>query len=253
MAASRLIRQFATNDLRLVRRDSFLIMMAAMALTMGLIFRFLLPWADTYLAETGILPNQSTSLRLADLYPMLVSFIGLFQGAVLVGAIFGFLFLDEKDGDTLKAMLVTPVPLQHYLAYRTGMPMLVAFLVILTMLLLIGHSDIGFWRLAVIAAGASPAAALIVLYYALAADNKVQGFAMAKFVAIAGWVIPGAWFLPEPWQWLAALFPPYLAHKAFWMAEAGASLWWGPLMIGFVWQVAVLAVMARMFRSKMQG
>lgn len=253
MAAIRLMRQFALNDLRLARRDSFLIMMAGMALGIGLIFRYLLPWADIYLAESGLLPNQTTGLHLSDLYPMLVSFIGIFQSAVLVGAIFGFLFLDEKDGNTLTALLVTPVRLTDYLVYRMLMPALITFLVTLVVVPLIGQAQIGWGRLVAVAAGAAPAASLIVLYYALAADNKVQGFAMAKFVAIAGWIIPAAWFLPEPWQWLAALFPPYLAHKAYWMAEAGAAYWWPPLVVGITWQIAVLAVMARMFRAKVQG
>lgn len=249
----RLMRQFARNDLRLGARDGFLIMMAAMAVGLGLIFRFLLPWADVYLAEAALLPNRATSLRLSDLYPMLVSFVGVFQSAVLVGAIFGFLFLDEKDGDTLKALLVTPVRLGEYLAYRTAMPAVIGFVVTLVVVPLIGQAQIGWARLVAVAAGASPAASLIVLFYALTAENKVQGFAMAKFVAIAGWIIPLAWFLPEPWQWLAALFPPYLAHKAYWMAEAGAGYWWVPLLAGLAWQITVVTVMAGRFRGTVRG
>lgn len=251
MATLRLMRQFALNDLRLGARDSFLIMMAGMALAIGVIFRFLLPWADVYLAEAGLLPNEATNLRLSDLYPMLVSFIGIFQSAVLAGAIFGFLFLDEKDGNTLKALLVTPVRLGNYLAYRVAMPAIITFIVTLVIVPLIGQAQIGWTRLVAVAAGAAPAASLIVMFYALTAENKVQGFAMAKFVAIAGWIIPAAWFLPGPWQWLAALFPPYLAHKAYWMAEAGAPLWWLVLLVGLVWQLAALVVMARMFSTRM--
>ncbi|WP_404400421.1 hypothetical protein [Pelagibacterium halotolerans] len=248
-----LMRQFALNDFRLGARDSFLVMMAGMALAIGIVFRFLLPWADIYLAEAGLLPNPATNLRLSDLYPMLVSFIGVFQSAVLVGAIFGFLFLDEKDGDTLRALLVTPVRFSTYLAYRLTMPAIVTFLLTLVIVPLIGQAQIGWPKLVVVAAGASPAASLIVLFYALTAENKVQGFAMAKFVAIAGWIIPVAWFLPDPWQWLAALFPPYLAHKAYWMAEAGAAYWWLPLAAGFVWQIAVLAIMAKRFHTSVRA
>jgi fluoroquinolone transport system permease protein len=110
----RFMHHLALNDLRLGTRDGFLVMMAAMAVGLGLIFRALLPWANIYLAEAGLLPNEATDLRLSDLYPMLVSFIGVFQSAVLAGAIFGFLFLDEKDGDTLKALLITRIRLGDY-------------------------------------------------------------------------------------------------------------------------------------------
>ena len=239
------IERFAANDMRLIRRDSFMLTMAMAVFVIGLAARFLLPWADTYLADTGVLPSSSSSIRLSELYPMMVSFLGLFQTAVLVGAIFGFLFLDEKDGNTLKAFQVSPIAMHRYLTYRAAMPALLCFAVMLVTLQLMGNWHMALWKMWIIAFAAAPAGALMVLYFALCAQNKIQGFAMGKFVALAGWLIPVAWFVPGPWQWLFSVFPPFLVHKAFWMAEEGESSWWVFAGLGFVLQTLIAALLIR--------
>ena len=56
--------------------------------------------------ETGIMPGDTLKMSLSDVYPMLVAYMALYTGAMLVGTDFGFVLLDEKDQNTLKAMLV---------------------------------------------------------------------------------------------------------------------------------------------------
>ena len=68
-------------------------------------------------------------------------------------------------------------------------------------------------------------APLVALYLATFPDNKVEAFAHMKLVSVAGAVPLGAYFLPLPWQYLACLFPPFWAAKAWWVAEAGGSSW----------------------------
>lgn len=57
----------------------------------------------------GVLPSETLTSTLADFYPMIVAFMVIFTGALLAGTIFGFMLLDEKEDNTIKAMLVTPV------------------------------------------------------------------------------------------------------------------------------------------------
>ena len=83
----------AKNDFRLVRRDLILIMLLVFVVYLGVVLRFLLPWANGYLATHGFLPNASVMFPLSHYYPVILSFLVLYTGAVLGGAIFGFLIL----------------------------------------------------------------------------------------------------------------------------------------------------------------
>ena len=243
-----LMRKLGRTDLKLIGRDRFLLLMFGFVLYIAVVLRFGLPWLNAYFAEQAILPSETLALHLADLYPMLVTFFALFNGALIAGTIVGFMLIDEKDHNTLKAMLVTPVPLRHYVMYRVGIPTLLSFFVVLGMVLLINQALIPLGSLLLIAAGASLTAPIIALFYAIFAANKVQGFAMAKFVGIFGWTILIGWFVAEPWQWLFGLFPPFLISKAYWMAFAGESGWWGTLLAGVVLQVGLIAVQVQQFK-----
>ena len=83
----------------------------------------------------------------------------------------------------------------------------------------------------------------------MAAENKVQGFAIAKFVGLAGWIILLGWFVAEPWQWLLGLFPPFLVSKAYWMVIAGDSLWPLALVLGIMLQIGLLYILIRRFNK----
>jgi fluoroquinolone transport system permease protein len=80
---------------------------------------------------------------------------------------------------------------------------------------------------ALIAVGlaAAPAAPMFALLVAAVSNNKVQAFAYLKLFGAGPMITVGAYFLPEPWQWFSAIYPPYCASKAYWVAEAGGSTW----------------------------
>lgn len=244
-----LVRIFGRNDVKLISRDHFLVFMFCFVVFIALFLRLGLPWLNTHLADSGVLPNETITSSLADFYPMLVAFFVLFQGALLAGAIFGFSLLDEKDDDTIKAMLVTPVSFNTYVTYRIAVPTLIAFLIVVIEMLVINLSLVPFWQLLLIAAGASLTGPITALFYAVAAENKVQGFAIAKFVGLAGWVILLGWFVAEPWQWLFGVFPPFLVSKAYWMALAGNGWWPLALILGIILQAGMLALLVKAFNK----
>ena len=247
MQMTQLVPKLGRNDIRLIGRDSFLVFMFLFALAIALILRVGLPALNTYFAGHGVLPNATISTSLSDLYPMLVAFFALFDGALLVGAVFGFVLLDEKDDNTIKAMLVTPVPLRLYVIYRVALPAFLAAFVIITMLLLINQALLPVWQLCLLAAGASLTASITALAFATFAENKVQGFALSKFGGIAGWAILIGWFIAEPWQWLIGLFPPFWVSKAYWMALDGRELWWAALAAGVVLQMGLVWLLVQRF------
>lgn len=249
MPLAQLLLIFGRNDAKLIWRDRFLLFMFGFIFYIALALRFGLPWLDSYLAINGLLPNEGWPMRFADFYPLLISYMAVFQGPLIAGTIFGFALLDEKDDDTIKAMLVTPVPFSRYLMYRIGVPIILAFFSVIIMVLLIGQALIPFWQLILISIGASLTAPIATLFYGIFSENKVQGFAMAKFVGIAGWAILLGWFVDEPLQWLFGLFPPFWITKAYWMAYYGNNLWWLALTVGLITQAGLIYLLVQRFNQ----
>lgn len=246
---SQLARKLGHTDLKLFGRDRLPLFMLGFAVYIAVALRYLLPWANDYLANNGILPNPLISQSLADFYPVLVAYMALYTGALLIGTVVGFVMLDEKDHHTLTAMLATPVPLKDYLLYRAGLPAAMAFVVVLAMVYTIGQSLLPFWQLLLISAGAALLAPIVTLFYAVTAANKVQGFAYGKFTGISGWIVMFAWFVPEPLQWLFGLFPPYWIIKAYWLALEGSAWWLAALALGIVLQLALTLWLMRKFEQ----
>lgn len=240
MQTRHLVRHLGRLDRKLAGRDRFVLLMFGLAVYITLVLRFGLPWLDGYLRAEGILPNETFAFALADLYPMIAAFFALFQGALIAGTIVGFMLLDEKEAGTLQVMLTTPVPFATYLGYRVAVPTLLAWVMVLVMAYGLGQALLPLGPMLVLASGAALTAPIIALFYAIFAENKVQGFAMSKFVGLFGWTILGGWFVAEPWQWLLGLFPPFLISKAFWMAHAGADGWWLAWALGVGLQLALV-------------
>ena len=124
MQLAQLIHTLGRNDVKLIGRDRFILFMIVFVFYIAVALRFGLPWANGYLAETGVLPSASVPLSLAAYYPLIVAYLVIFTGAMLAGSVFGFVLIDEKEDNTIKAMLVTPVPLSRYVLYRVSMPAL---------------------------------------------------------------------------------------------------------------------------------
>ncbi len=244
-----IVARLARNDARLILRDRMLVTLLAMVIAIGLGARFALPAIDATLAANAVLPSESAPFRFADTFPMFVTFIALWQGALMPGTVFGFLLLDEKEDDTLTATRVCPVRLELYLAYRVALPAALGFAFALVLVPLMGLHPLPLWQHVAVALGASLVAPLTTLSLAAFAENKVQGLALTKFGGVAGLTILVGWFVPEPLQWLLGLFPPFLICKAYWMALEGRHLWWLALAVGTTAELGLLALLVRRFRA----
>ncbi len=250
MSTATWVKTFAKNDVRLVLRDRMVLMLLGMALAIGVAARFVLPLIDASLAANGVLPNERTDLRFSDTYEMFVAFVGLWQAALMPGTAFGFILIEEKEDDTLTALRVCPAPFSTFLAYRIAIPAALGFVLALILVPLIGHAEIAWAKLLPIAAASALAAPLTTLLLGAFANDKVQGLAFTKFGGVAGLTILAGWFVPEPWQWLLGAFPPFLACKAFWMARAGADLWWLVALVAFVGHAGLIAFALRRLRFR---
>lgn len=249
MASLTWVRRLARNDARLILRDRMLLMLLTMVVLIGVAARYAFPAIDAALARNGVLPSATTDLRFADLYPLFVVFIGLWQGALMPGTCFGFLLLDEKEDGTLTALRVTPLPIERYVAYRVTLPALLAFAFALALPPLMGQATLPLAPHLTLAAATALTAPLVTLMLAIWADNKVQGLAYTKIAGVLGLTILAGYFVPAPWRWLLGVFPPFLICQSYWMALAADSLWWLPALIATFAQLAALTVLIRRFRS----
>jgi len=76
--------------------------------------------------------------------------------------------------------------------------------------------------IALLAGSAAPPQAL---FLAAISKNKVEAMAFTKVISGLAPIALIAYFLAEPWQWLAGVYPPYWAAKAYWTAVAGDASW----------------------------
>lgn len=249
MQMTQLIQELGRNDVKLIRRDRFLMFMFMFVLYVAVALRFGLPWLNDYLLEKNVLNETTFITSLTEIYPMLVAYMAIFLGGTLVGTIFGFMLLDEKDDNTITAMLITPVTMNQYLLYRVGMPAILAYVVIVFQVLFINQAMIPLWQLLLIATGGALTAPITSLFFATFAENKVQGFALSKFTGVAGWTIMIGWFVAVPMQLLIGIFPPFWISKAYWMILEGNDLWWMALIIGIITQIGLIVLLMRRFTT----
>ncbi len=157
-----------TDGIRL-RRDRFLIGMALYIVGISIVMRWALPWIGREVAARF-------DFDLSPYYPLLISHFVVQLTALLGGMLGGLLLLEGRENQTVKALLVSPVPLPVYLG------VLGTVLVVATILLtLVEGGIIGLglppWPALVGAAVAgAPAAPGLALFVAAVADNKTEAF-----------------------------------------------------------------------------
>ena len=228
-----------TDGLRLVR-DRFLMGLVVYILAVSVAMRWAIPWMTTE-------AEARWAFDLTPWYPLLVSHIVVGLAGLLAGFVGGFMLLEGREEGTIRAMTVSPVPLAGYLSVLSLTLILASIALTLVEGALIGVGLPPWPALAAAAIAGAPAAPGLALCIGAFADDKVQAFAYAKLFGAAPLIPTLMYFVAEPWQWLAAVYPPYWATKAYWVAEAGGTSWplWalGGLALSTLW----LAFLGRLF------
>lgn len=237
-----LYRALGPIDLKNMRRDSMLVWLPVLPPLVALLTRWGLPALTSWLLA-------QVAFDLTPYHSLMMSFIMPFP-AGFVGVITGFLLLDERDDRTLTALMVTPLPLTGYLAYRLSAPLLASTLLALITYPVVGLLPLPWLPLLLIALLSGFAAPILALALPSLAANKVAGLALQKMLGSLLFLPVVAYFLPEPWQWLAGIFPTYWPMKVFWLAAGGQSYLLS-LLIGIIINIVYLAVFVRLFNRAM--
>jgi fluoroquinolone transport system permease protein len=238
MSTAAAFRSLAAIDARNVARDSMLRWIVLLTPGFGLLFRFAIPRIADAL-------DRQFGFDLVPYYPLLMSFLPMIA-AGMVGTVVGFLLLDQRDDQTMTALLVTPLSLGDYLRYRLGGLMMLSAVFGAVMVPLAGLSETTPAQIGLTAITAAPLAAIYALFLGAFASNKVQGFALAKAVGVV--MIPCilAYFVTGPWQTAFGLVPHYWALKVFWLFDEGAiGAALAHALVGVAWQAVLLLVLVR--------
>lgn len=228
----------AAIDTHSVMRDSMLRWVCIITPLLGLLLRYGAPPATAAL-------ERRFGLDLVPYYGLIMSFLPI-AVAAMIGTVVGFLLLDERDDQTITALLVTPLSLTHYLGYRLLVQMLVCVVLSGVALALAGLSPMTPLQMLVSSVSAAPLAPIYALFIGSIASNKVQGFALIKALGVV--VVPcvAAYFIAQPWQSAFGLVPHYWPLKVYWLFDRDAP--WQAIVhasSGLIVHMLFLVVLAR--------
>ena len=238
-----IIKSLTMGDFINVRRDSMLAMLSFVPIITALFARLAVPpLLDWLLATYGL-----------DLTPYAHDFLGYFLAVItptMFGAVIGFLLLDERDDDTLTALQVTPLPLNGYLVYRLGLPVLVSLLAAMLVFPLAGIRPPSWPVLVLIALLTALEAPLYALFLAAFSENKVAGLALMKGLSAVTILPIVAVFIPSSWQLVAGIIPTYWPLKMFW-AAANHEPVWVYFLVGLAVHIGCLILLLKRFNQVM--
>ncbi len=236
----RALRVLAPNDVRLIWRDGFLLLVIVALPLACLALRWLVPMVTELVAEWVALERY---------YGLILAYL-LGQQPVVVGYAIGILFIEERDEGTLLALQTTPLPLASFLGYRLVAGMAVSVALTVLGVSLAGLVELSLAELLGAAATASLAVPLVALGYAIYLDNKLQAVASGKLVQAWAGLPALLFFAPAPWPWIGSLAAPlYYPMRLFWSAAEGRAEWWLVLPAALLMGGATLWLLRRFRRA----
>lgn len=181
--------------------DGMMIILLPAPLLIGLLVKCGIPFIN-------ILTIQYFDFSLAQWY-------GVIDGVMfaliplMISMISAFLLLDERDEGTGAYYQITPVQGYAYLLARIGLPMMWALLCNIVIGLLFHISNLDFIAIffaGLIGTGAGIACSMMVIALA---ENRVEGLAISKLMGVSLLGVLAVWFVPSPYQYLAAILPSF--------------------------------------------
>lgn len=199
-------RSLFIADFNNIRRDPMLLMASSAPVIILLLLILGYPALDVLLQNTF-------SISINAYYGFACVFM-LHLIPMLLGMVYGFILLDERDEGMITYFVVTPLGKRGYLTLRMFAPVLFSFVTILVFVGITNFDDSLIWwkhvPLALITAFQAP---IILLFLGGFAANKVEGMAVAKGFGILLMAIPVDYFFSSHWTFFAGISP------LFWTAR----------------------------------
>jgi len=238
------IFRLAINDFKNIIRDRFLVYAAiAMPLMVIIISRILQHW---------IAPALKNTIPLAGNYSM-IFMLCVTMIPLVYGFIVAFLILDERDEHLLTVLRVMPISRNSYLIYRMLFLSIFSFIVMLIFPPLSGLLDntqftyIQYIPIALLFTLLTPFSALFVSTFA---TNKVQAFAIFKIGGTVFLIPLFIFLLTDNLKYIFAPIPNFWAFIALKELLTTGTNDYLHLGIGFVYTIALIAVLFYLFNKK---
>lgn len=205
------------------------------------LMQFLFPFLD------ALVMNQ-WSVDISPYYRQASTFF-LMLIPMMMGMVYGFIMLDERDGGIITAISVTPTGKSGYLKLRMGIPMFLSFIFIILYQLLLGLTvTLGILQVIVISLLISSQSLILLLVLGAFADNKVMGMAISKAfgILLMGPLLDFA--LPSPYNWSGAYSPLFWASRSL-LADSNGAFW---LYAGitFLFHLLIIWILFRKFTAR---
>jgi fluoroquinolone transport system permease protein len=194
------------RDLRGIYRDGFLTMMTGYSLVIALGTRIVVHWIHVPHIELYVAP-----------------FV-VIAACLLVGVVFGFGLIEERETATWLVMRVTPVSHAAMVGYWVLAVSGFCFVIAIASALIYGVAPFRVgWFLALTAAAAL-GAPLVMLVLGAFASNKIQGLAMSKIVSSSSLLLVIPFVLSTPFQVLLLWYPWYWLYLGLLRAYSGPEV-----------------------------
>ncbi len=236
-----------TSQLKILSRDSLLLFLVVYPLILTFIGRGLIPIISSSLVGIGI--------DLSEHYPALMVFF-VIMNPIIFGAIMGLMLLDERENNTIQAIQVLPINFYQYILSKGFL-----FTVLSVISGMIITKSIGLYTVPLLSSFAINLVASMgvlfgMLLINLFATNKVEGFATLKATGLLLVVPVISFYIPYPFNYLAAFAPAFWPSVAIATYSEHFSLTvnvWLFLLIGAVYISLLSFVMYRIVKRKMVG
>ncbi len=168
---------------------------------------------------------------------------------MMMGMVYGFILLDERDGGIITAISVTPTGKSGYLKLRMGIPLFLSFIFIILFLLLLGLTGtLGILQVIVVSLLISSQSLILLLVLGAFADNKVMGMAISKGfgILLMGPLLDFA--LPAPYNWSGAYSPLFWASRS--LLSDTPFAFWLYAAITFLFHLLLIWILFRKFTAR---
>jgi len=228
-------------DYKLLKGDPMLILSMLVPFILWALMQFLVPWLIDVVMKQWSLDLSPYYRQAGTFFLMLIP--------MMMGMVYGFVLLDERDGGIITAISVTPTGKSGYLMLRLGIPLMVSFIFIILFLLLLDLSgDLNALQLVLFTVIVSSQSLLLLLFLGAFADNKVMGLAISKGFGILLVAPLLDYILPSPFNWVGAYSPLFWASRA--LLEEDALLFWLYLFITIGFHCLLIWILFRKFRAR---
>jgi fluoroquinolone transport system permease protein len=189
------------NDIKQIVRDPVMAIMLVAPLLTIVLFKLLVIFLAPFI-------QVKTGFDVVPYYAYIFAFVLLINTGLL-GIITGFLMLDDRDGNIVQLMSVTPLGKGGYLLNRLVLASVSSLLYTFAGYFMLDLVEMPFYTLLVVAVLLAIYPAILGLLLFLGADDKVKGLTYAKALNMMVLFAFADLFALGWFTYIAWLFPPY--------------------------------------------